>query len=71
MPVFATKTNTWLDQDARMRSTELDYAEFGEHKMVKFTETNTANIILMKIGWVWHQLILVQKLNIIIEISYF
>lgn len=41
MPCFATETNKWLDQDAKMWSTELNYAEFGEHKMVKFMESRT------------------------------
>lgn len=41
MPAFNTETNTWLGQGAIMWSTELDQAQFRDHKMVKFTKSKT------------------------------
>ena len=48
-PGFTTETNTCLGQDAEVGSTELDYAEFREHRIVKFTESKT-RLLSLKLG---------------------
>ena len=67
MPGFAMETKIWLGQNAKMCSTELDYPEAGEHKIVKYTESNICSHYSHG-KWVSVPSILVQKLNRIFHI---